>query len=246
MTDAAVLRLLEKGSKKRKRSRKLFVILALTAAGMTGANARAAPHYRLTVHYRSISFRDFIVDGPTLAKNLTTIELIGAYIREGNVSVLYENMESLEMAHYGPGNMSPPRDIPLLTDQASHKFRETQYSCDQQAAYGAGCMMVVRGIATTCSLTNAFGAVTETPCIEVIDGASPTILTAPQAAAPEPAESATSAPKTNTTSIAPASPESTEQKVKDCIRSPEMAETDDVYRKCLKRIQAESSASPTP
>jgi len=57
LTDAAVLRLLEKGSKKRKRPRKLFAILALTAAGITGAKS----HMPATVHYRCVSFREFVV-----------------------------------------------------------------------------------------------------------------------------------------------------------------------------------------
>lgn len=238
LTEAAVLNLLENGISKRRRSRKLFVVLALTAASMTGAKSHVPPLQR----YRELSFREFIVDGVELAKKTVRVELSGLYTRDGREAVLYEGENAYIMDQVGPSPGTAPT-IPLLTDDASHGFREIEYSCDSQRAYGRyGCMLEVRGVATMCVLTNAFGAQTEEPCIEVTDGsdAEASAQTADSAQQQAPIQ-------VPTQPVAASSyPAADSQKVRDCIHSSEMGEVGDAYRKCLKRVQAESLAKPAP
>lgn len=244
-----MLKLLESGEKKPRRARKLFAILALTAAGMTGAKSHVPP----IPQYRQLTFRDFIVDGIELARKSAQVELTALYTRQGQEAVLYENENAYIMDHAGPAPGSEPT-IPLLTDDASHAFREMLYSCDSQRSYGRfGCQLMVRGVATMCILTNGFGVKTDSPCIEVKDGidASPAPLP-PQStpsASPLPTRPA-SPPQTNTLEAISAF----QQKVRHCTRSAKMLGeqilgfgTTDIYHKCVKRIQAETAASsPAP
>lgn len=214
------------------RSAPLLLVVLLAASGTHAAPPRA-------LRYRSMSFRDFVVDGLTLAKKSTPVELTGVYTRQGEVAVLYENQNALIMERVGPGEAGSTPTIPLLTDAASHRFREMQYSCDSQQSYGTlGCILVVRGIATMCSLTNAFGAETDSPCIEVQDGDDGATSSVSPASASD-APPAAAAPPDNPS-------DAFDQKVRNCISSPEMADVGDAYRKCVKRVRAESAAGSPP
>jgi hypothetical protein len=53
-------------------------------------------------------------------------------------------------------------------------------------------------------------------------------------------QSAISFPAQSDTPSPSDAPESQDQKVWDCIRSPEMADASDVYRKCLRRVHEAS------
>jgi hypothetical protein len=60
--------------------------------------------------------------------------------------------------------------VPLLTDEASRKLRETLLQCQSYgpALEKIGCEGVaVKGRATLCSVWNAFGATHQEPCINV-------------------------------------------------------------------------------
>jgi len=131
----------------------ILIVAGIVTAGLaTADDPNAAPDYR------HISFRDFAVDGPDLASGGANVEVSGFYVRQGNVGVLYADETSAIAAEYGYGN-SPPPTIPLLTNNASHQFREIQYSCDEALARGSvGCVLIVRGDVTTCDQTNMFGA----------------------------------------------------------------------------------------
>jgi hypothetical protein len=223
----------------------------LLAALLASSGVHASPpRLHLNLHYRSISFRDFVVDGPTLARKSMPVELTGLYTRQGEEAVLYENENAYIMEHVGQSAGSTPT-IPLLTDGASHRFREMQYSCDSQQAYGRyGCLVIVRGVATICDLTNAFGVETESPCIDVADGSE----NDPSSPTPAPAE-AQPEPSVSQLPPSPASPPQTDateairafqQKVTHCMRSIRMFGQADVYHKCVRRVQAETSASLAP
>lgn len=220
----------------RRRTSVFVGALSLIASGLAALSVAGTSDAQVSgPHYRSISVRDFIVDGPTLAAKGARVQLSGAYTHQGNGAVLYADWRSLMMVKYGPPDLPSPPSVPLLTDNASHEFREALYSCDSAATYGTpGCLIVVRGRATTCVLTNGFGAQSDSPCVAVEDGGTPP----PAKAVGNPPPPTARAPTAHrTTAPAPPDTRTLEQKVRDCIHSPEMAEVGDVYRKCLARVQ---------
>jgi hypothetical protein len=120
--------------------------------------------------YQSVSVRDFAVDGPKLAAENAKISLTGSYILQGNLGMLYADMQAVIMTRYHPDAGTQP-NVPLLTDDASRHLRQRLLSCQTDlSAAQVGCTVKIRGRATMCPLTNASGATHEAPCVNVEDG----------------------------------------------------------------------------
>jgi hypothetical protein len=120
--------------------------------------------------YQSVSVRDFAVDGPKLAAENAKVSLTGSYILQGNVGMLYANMQAVIMTRYHPDAGTQP-NVPLLTDDASRQLRQRLLSCQTDpSAAKVGCTLKIRGHAAMCPVTNAFGATHEAPCVKVEDG----------------------------------------------------------------------------
>jgi hypothetical protein len=120
--------------------------------------------------YRSVSVRDFAVDGPKLAAENAKVSLAGAYILQGNRGMLYADVQAIIMTKYHPGAGTQP-NVPLLTDHASRQFQRRLLSCQTDlSAAQVGCTVRIRGRATMCPPTTASGAAREVPCVNVEDG----------------------------------------------------------------------------
>lgn len=157
-----------------------FGVMAVT---MGAAIAHAAS-------YRSMTVRDFAIEGPRLARmagrqgNPNAVEITGAYARAGALEELFENGTQLVMAEQG---LSDPPTVPLLTDYASPKLRGALVDCRSSGA--PSCLITVRGYVVSCTITHAYGSQT-VPCLSVMDGEgyvppppSPEQIAAMQAAA---------------------------------------------------------------
>ena len=112
--------------------------------------------------YQAMALRNFAIDGPALVKQHAKVDVVGAYIRAGNVSVLYEDATA--------AITGAPLRISLLTDDASHKIRALFLTCDTMYAGRQGCQVEIHGRATMCDISNVFGASHAEPCIKVEDG----------------------------------------------------------------------------
>jgi TonB C terminal len=120
-------------------------------------------------NYRAISVRDFVIDGPSLAASHAKVKMNGSYILQG-VPTLYADSNAVISAKYYRGGPTQPH-VALLTDDASHQLREALVSCDSDPARGqTGCQIEIRGEATMCGVTNAFGATQRVPCVNVEGG----------------------------------------------------------------------------
>lgn len=120
--------------------------------------------------YQSMSVRNFVIDGPTLAAQHAKVRLVGSYLLSGNVGVLYADSQAVIMARY-QADVGRQPSVPLLTEDASHKLREVLLSCDSNPSTGqVGCQIEIHGHATMCTLSNTFGAAHNTPCLEAEDG----------------------------------------------------------------------------
>jgi hypothetical protein len=120
--------------------------------------------------YQSVSVRDFAVDGPKLAAENAKVSLTGSYILQGNLGLLYADMQAVIITRYHPEAGTQP-NVPLLTEDASRHLRQRLLSCQTDlSAAQVGCTVKIRGRATMCPQTNAFGATHEAPCVNVEDG----------------------------------------------------------------------------
>jgi hypothetical protein len=119
-------------------------------------------------HGKRITIADFMLDGKQLAANATPVIMRGAYILQGEADTLYADGQALLMAQSDVGAHS---SVGLLTEDADRSFRKRLLSCQSDpAASQLGCPVTLRGFATICTRTNAFGTVRELPCIHVFDG----------------------------------------------------------------------------
>jgi hypothetical protein len=137
-----------------------MIIIATLVCGIASAES-----------YKVMSVEDFAIDAPRLATRNASVEITGTYAMHGNVGVLYANRMAVISANNG---YSSPPFVPLLADKASHSFRAAMIEC--QSSYSAsqiGCPMTVRGHVTMCTASNVFGALQNTPCVEVLDGEPP-------------------------------------------------------------------------
>ncbi|MDB6043087.1 MAG: hypothetical protein JWM63_1638 [Gammaproteobacteria bacterium] len=120
--------------------------------------------------YQSVSVGGFAVDGAKLAAENAKVSLTGSYILQGHLGLLYADMQAVIMTRYHPEAATQP-NVPLLTDDASRHLRQRLLSCQTDlSAAQVGCTIKVRGRATMCPLTDAFGATHEAPCVKVEDG----------------------------------------------------------------------------
>jgi hypothetical protein len=118
--------------------------------------------------YQPISVETFVLDGRDLASKATKVSLGGVYIRQGNLDVLYANVQAAMIAN-SRGLHQP--NVPLLTDDASREFRQHLLMCQSNPASAEmGCSVTVLGRVITCKLSNAYGATREEPCVAVEDG----------------------------------------------------------------------------
>jgi hypothetical protein len=118
--------------------------------------------------YQSISVEAFVLDGKDLATSAAKVSLSGVYIRQGNLDVLYANVQAAMIAN-SRGLHQP--NVPLLTDDASREFRHHLLMCQSNPASAEmGCSVTVLGRVATCKLSNAFGATREEPCVAVENG----------------------------------------------------------------------------
>ena len=125
---------------------------------------RAAELEERTRGYQRISIETFLLDGGDLAAEAAKVSISGAYIREGNLSVLvYADMRAAIMA-------ARPKVL-LLTDNASREFRQVLLTCQSTPTSAQiGCPVTILGRATKCQLSNAFGTTRDEPCIAVEKG----------------------------------------------------------------------------
>jgi hypothetical protein len=119
--------------------------------------------------YQTISVRNFVIDGPHLAATHAKVDLVGVYVLQGSLGMLYTDTQAVIMAKYNSAISTQP-SVALLTDDASHKLREDLLSCSSNPGAQLGCKVEIRGEATICTLSNAFGAAKEEPCINGEDG----------------------------------------------------------------------------
>jgi hypothetical protein len=120
--------------------------------------------------YQLVTVRDFVIDGPKLASVSAKVKLIGFYIRQSGVEVLYANQRALIMATRSNSPTTQP-SVPLLTDDAPHALRGKLLNCQSDpTAAQTGCQVTVQGEATMCGPISALGATRETPCVNVKDG----------------------------------------------------------------------------
>ena len=120
--------------------------------------------------YETVTVRNFVIDGPQLTAENARVTITGTYILMGSVATLYADTQAVLMAKYYPDAGTQP-SVPLLTTEASHQIREVLVACDSNPSTGQlGCQVTIRGQATICALNNAFGAIRDTPCVNVNDG----------------------------------------------------------------------------
>jgi len=120
-----------------------------------------------TSGYQRMSIETFLLDGGDLAAKAAKVSISGAYIREGNLSVLYADRGTAMKATRG--HRQP--NVLLLTDEASREFRQVLLTCQSNPASATvGCPVTILGQATKCQLSNAFGATRGEWCITVEKG----------------------------------------------------------------------------
>jgi len=141
---------------------------ALGAAPPVG-DAGSARRSKSAEDYQIVSVRDLVIDGPKLAAAHALVKVTGSYVLQGNVGMLYPDMQAVMMPRYG-GQMGRQPSIPILTDNSSHELREALVSCDSDpSAAQVGCQVEIQGEVTMCSVTNGFGANSRAPCIDAKD-----------------------------------------------------------------------------
>ena len=120
--------------------------------------------------YKAITVKNFVIDAPSLAETKSRVDIVGFYIMQGSVGMLYANMQDVIMTRYHPDAGTQP-SVALRTDKASHQLREALVSCDSNPSSAQiGCQIEVRGHADSCTLTNMFGATRVVPCLVVEEG----------------------------------------------------------------------------
>jgi len=144
--------------------------VGLASEYMTFANVRG--DRELQQHdYRAISVRNFLIDGPRLAAAHAKVKLVGSYVLQGSVGMLYIDSQAVAMARYGPQS-GAQLHVALMANDGSHRLREYLLSCSSSPGTGlvVDCPVEIRGQATICTLSNAFGATQEVPCVDAEDG----------------------------------------------------------------------------
>jgi hypothetical protein len=122
----------------------------------------------LSYGYETIPLQTFELEGANLAAKAAKLAFRGAYVREGNLDMLYTVTPTAGMAS---GGGIPPSKVRLQIDNASRQLKEHLLTCRAgSVGSAAGCAVTVFGRATMCTLTNAFGVAREEPCLDVESG----------------------------------------------------------------------------
>jgi hypothetical protein len=117
--------------------------------------------------YERISVQTFALDGKDLAAKAAKVSLAGIYVREGNVDVLYSDSLALYQGRRSGNSI----EVTMLTDHAPREFRQRLLTCQSNPGCPQmGCAVTISGQVTTWTLSNAFGATRELPCVAVEDG----------------------------------------------------------------------------
>jgi hypothetical protein len=134
---------------------------------VSGPGAQAMTEAQRKNVYQTMSVTDFVVNGPDLAAKGARVHLSGYYTLNGDVPVLFPNRQAaIVTMNTLPGAGRAP-SVPLLIDHASAELRRQLVLCDANP-YTVNCNSLdISGIATMCTVSNAFGAARSTPCIDV-------------------------------------------------------------------------------
>lgn len=136
--------------------------IVLTAFCLAGI-ARA-----VEIQYQSVTVRDLLIDGPTLAAKHAHIVVTGVYAKEGVAGMLFQ--DEITFFEVNQGQLGIDRGIPLLTEHASHGIREQMINCVSKYP-GSYCHLSLRGTMRLCYERNVFGAEQDgIPCLDVKDG----------------------------------------------------------------------------
>lgn len=190
-----------------------------------------------------LTVRDLLIDGKQLADRHAYVAVVEAtYGKNGAIGMLYQS----HIAYLESMNGDAPADsgVPVLTDNAPHDLRARMFDC--VSAYPeSSCPLSVEGTMEMCNETSVFGGERDIPCLNVTDGEvnvySPPSLSTPNnnTQKSEPATQTQIHPETTTlatSSHAMTDSRSADQKITDCIRSPEMANEDNVYLRCKQKL----------
>jgi hypothetical protein len=145
---------------------------ALSSESESAVPPQAATQSRPGNNYQTVSVRDFVIDGPSLAKRSAKVEIEGTYVLQGSLPTLFSDSQAIMMMRYNPYAGVQP-SVPLLTDDGSHQLRAALVACDSNPGSAqTGCQVWIRGSVTVCTLSNGFGASRDAPCVNVEDGGS--------------------------------------------------------------------------
>lgn len=83
--------------------------------------------------YEPMSIKDFVLDGNQLAKEEARVAFERAYVRYGNIGMLYASIDDALMAR--TRNSDPPR-VPLLLEDADRELRKSILECEASGYFG--------------------------------------------------------------------------------------------------------------
>lgn len=137
-------------------------ISELQAVYQLAKEPKGSPH----IHYKPVTFRQFIVDGQSLAAKMAPVQISGVYVQVGQVGLLFRNTSDAAIFSYGPASMSV-MFIPIeRAGLSSHAAREALYDCRE---HGGRCAMTFRGLADMCTMTSNGNAQAPQPCLALKD-----------------------------------------------------------------------------
>lgn len=121
--------------------------------------------------YKPISFETFALDAKSLASKQARISMKGSYMPDGNFEWFFPSqMEAFNARNY-PEQGRNAAKIPLLTEDASRDFRKFLLKCKSTpGANQMGCLTVITGHVSLCSVTGPLASGTSLPCIVVENG----------------------------------------------------------------------------
>ena len=118
--------------------------------------------------YKRISIEAFMLDAKSLAASQARVSLVGAYVPDGNFEWFFARQTDVLQATAGAANI--PK-IPLLTEDAKREFRQFLLRCKSSpGASEMGCLTVITGHVSLCSLSGPLGNGRGIPCVTVENG----------------------------------------------------------------------------
>ena len=121
--------------------------------------------------YKQISFETFALDGKSLAATQARVSMKGSYLPDGNFEWLFPGQVEALHARSNPGQGRNIPKIPLVTEDASRDFRKTLLKCKTTpGADQMGCLTVITGHVSQCTVTGPLASGTSLPCIVVENG----------------------------------------------------------------------------